>query len=68
MIPLWLSIFLGGVVVGFLVQKWLGPKMKYVGKIVVTETEEKETFTLELEVDPHEIKEKDEVYFKVEVP
>lgn len=63
-----LTIFLAGVVVGFLLQHVLGPKMKRAGKIVVTETEDRETFTLELEMDPYEIKEKKEVMFEIEVP
>jgi len=60
-----LNTFLG-VLLGVSTKSYNKSDARYAGAIVVEETDEKKTFTLELNEDPEKIEKKDEVTFRVE--
>ena len=56
-----------GFLAGYILHAWLIAKYRErSGTIVVTKTEEKTLFTLELDIDPESIEKQKEVIFRVE--
>lgn len=55
-----------GIVIGILLEKWKSSRGRYSGTILVTESEEKTLYSLELDEYPEELKFKKEVVFKVD--
>lgn len=64
-IPLVIVIFTLGVFVGYICRVLIVKKAGYGGIILITETEEKKIFSLELNGDPEDLVDRDEVIFKV---
>ncbi len=57
-----------GIIVGFLIKTVLERRTKYGGSIIVTKSDEKTLYTLELDDDPEQIELKKKIVFKVIVP
>jgi len=63
----WLALaYIFGVLVGILLNKWWARRDRYSGTILVTESEEKTLYSLELDEYPENLKFKKEVVFKVD--
>ena len=60
-----IAAFTLGTMAGYICRVFLVRKMGYTGVILVTQTEEKKIFSLELEGDPDDLEDQDEVLFKV---
>ena len=54
-----------GVVFGYIARVHLVHSTEYAGTILVTQTEDKKIFSLELDTDPDTLEDADEVLFKV---
>jgi hypothetical protein len=64
-IVLLVIVFSVGTLLGYICRVFLVRKMGYTGTILVTEAEDKKIFTLELNDDPDNLQDEDEVIFKV---
>ena len=54
-----------GTLCGYIIRVFLVHKTEYGGAILITQTEDKKIFSLELDVDPDVLEDQDEVLFKV---
>lgn len=54
-----------GTIFGYVCRVFLVRKMRYSGVIIITDTEDKKIFSLELDTDPDVLEVQDEVIFKV---
>jgi hypothetical protein len=60
-----IAAFTLGTFIGYICRVFLVRKTGYTGIILVTQTEEKKIFSLELSGDPDDLEDQDEVIFKV---
>jgi hypothetical protein len=67
-IVLLVVVFSVGTLFGYICRVFIVRKMGYTGTILITETEDKKVFTLELAGDPNDLEDEDEVIFKVVTP
>ena len=65
-ILMWVFAFALGILIGVLLEKWKSHRSRYSGTILVTESEEKTLYSLELDEYPENLKFKKEVVFKVD--
>ena len=65
-ILMWAFACILGIVIGILLEKWRAQRNRYSGTILVTESEEKTLYSLELDEYPENLKFKKEVVFKVD--
>lgn len=64
-ILLLILVFIIGVLSGYICRVFIVRKAGYAGIILVTEDEEKKIFSLELNQDPDDLEDRDEVIFRV---
>lgn len=64
-IVLLVGVFTFGFFFGYVMRVYLVRHMGYAGQILITETEEKKIFSLELNGDPEDLADHDEVIFRV---
>jgi hypothetical protein len=57
--------FILGVLFGYICRVYIVRYSGYGGTIIVTETEDTKTFSLEVNSDPDDLEDKDEIIFKV---
>jgi hypothetical protein len=65
-ILMWAFACVLGITIGILLEKWRAHRNRYSGTILVTESEEKTLYSLELDEYPENLKFKKEVVFKVD--
>jgi hypothetical protein len=63
---MWAFACILGIVIGILFEKWKSHRGRYSGTILVTESEEKTLYSLELDEYPEQLKFKKEVVFRVD--
>ena len=64
-ILLFFLVFSFGTLCGYICRVFLVRKMGYSGVILISQTEDKKIFSLELNSDPDDLEDQDEVIFKV---